>query len=81
MFQNLDLPFTAVGLDGAPALVQLLKKYKVVMHAAGPFSFTTKQMVEAFLQYGHFLPEYQTRASAYGEHLVLEYPEYREKRL
>jgi short subunit dehydrogenase-like uncharacterized protein len=51
-----QLPYRVFDLDDTAALLNALKEVKVVIHAAGPFQFTAKQMVEACLQTGtHYL--------------------------
>ncbi len=53
---RLDLPFRVFDLDDKEALYTALKEVKLVVHAAGPFQFTAKQMVEACLHTGtHYL--------------------------
>ena len=53
---KLNLPFKIFSLDDTVALHAALKEVKVVIHAAGPFQFTAKQMIEACLQTGtHYL--------------------------
>lgn len=53
---KLNLPYKVIDLNDTPALVAALKEVKVVVHAAGPFQFTAKQMVEACLKTGtHYL--------------------------
>ena len=47
---KLDLPYKVIDLNDTPTLVAALKEVKVVVHAAGPFQFTAKQMVEACLE-------------------------------
>ena len=47
---KLNLPFKIFSLDDTVALHAALKEVKVVIHAAGPFQFTAKQMIEACLQ-------------------------------
>lgn len=42
-------PFEVVDLNDPSALTQLLRKGKVVIHCAGPFQTTAKQMVDACL--------------------------------
>lgn len=49
---KLNLPYKVIDLNDTPTLVAALKEVKVVVHAAGPFQFTAKQMVEACLQTG-----------------------------
>jgi short subunit dehydrogenase-like uncharacterized protein len=52
----LQLPFRVFNLDDNASLVNALREVKVVIHAAGPFQFTAKQMIEACLQTGtHYL--------------------------
>ena len=48
--QETGYPFEAVDLDDAAALTALLRKGRVVIHCAGPFQFTAKQMVNACLE-------------------------------
>ncbi len=56
MAQKLGLPFRVFDLNDTTALYAALKEVKVVLHAAGPFQHTAKQMVEACLQTGtHYL--------------------------
>ncbi len=53
---KLQLPFRIVDLNDSIALLAALKEVKVVIHAAGPFQFTAKQMIEACIQTGtHYL--------------------------
>jgi len=53
---NLNLPYRILDLNDTVALQNALKEVKAVMHAAGPFYFTAKQMVEACLQTGaHYI--------------------------
>ena len=47
---KLSLPYKVIDLDDTPALLAALKEVRVVVHAAGPFQFTAKQMVEACLK-------------------------------
>lgn len=42
-------PYKVIDIDDGTALRSALKEVKVVIHAAGPFQFTAKQMVEACL--------------------------------
>ena len=49
---KLNLPYKVIDLNDTRTLVAALKEVKVVVHAAGPFQFTAKQMVEACLQTG-----------------------------
>ncbi len=50
--QKLGLPYKVIDLDDTPALLAALKEVPLVVHAAGPFAFTARQMVEACLQTG-----------------------------
>jgi short subunit dehydrogenase-like uncharacterized protein len=48
--EELTLDYVIVGLDHPEALDNLLKGQQLVIHAAGPFSKTAKQMVEACIR-------------------------------
>lgn len=51
-----QLPFLVFSLDDKEALLNALKDVAVVIHAAGPFRYTAKQMVEACIETGtHYL--------------------------
>lgn len=51
-----NLPFLVFDLDDQASLKFALKKVSLVVHAAGPFEFTAKQMVEACLETGtHYI--------------------------
>lgn len=53
---KLNLPYKIFDLDDRVALHAALKEVKAVIHAAGPFQFTARQMIEACLQTGtHYL--------------------------
>lgn len=53
---KLGFPCSIFNLDDTTALLAALKKVKVVVHAAGPFHHTARQMIEACLQTGtHYL--------------------------
>lgn len=53
---KLQLPYKIFDLNDTPSLIAALQSVKVVVHAAGPFQFTAKQMIEACLQTGtHYL--------------------------
>ena len=53
---KLHLPYRVFDLNDTVALIAALKEVKAVIHAAGPFHFTAKQMVDACLQTGtHYL--------------------------
>jgi len=47
---KLNFAYKVIDLNDTPALIAALKEVKVVVHAAGPFQFTAKQMVEACLK-------------------------------
>lgn len=56
MAEKLHLPFRIIDLNDRATLLAALKEVKVVIHAAGPFHNTAKQMIEACLQTGtHYL--------------------------
>lgn len=76
---ELSLPFFIVDLDDETALTRLLTPVRVVIHAAGPFRYTARQMVEACLktqthyldingdiQVFELLKAYHTKAEAAG---------------
>lgn len=48
--QDAGYPFEACDVDDPSALATLLRKAKLVIHCAGPFQDTAKQMVEACLE-------------------------------
>lgn len=50
--QKLGLPYKVIDLDDRAALTAALREVKLVVHAAGPFQFTAKQMVEACIETG-----------------------------
>ncbi len=53
---KLNLPYRIFDLDDENALYASLREVKVVIHAAGPFQYTAKQMIKACLQTGtHYL--------------------------
>lgn len=53
---KLNLPFRIFDLDDETALLEALKEVKLVLHAAGPFQYTAKQMIEACLKTGtHYI--------------------------
>ena len=53
---RLNLTYKVIDLNDSPALLTALKEVKVVVHAAGPFQYTAKQMIDACLQTGtHYL--------------------------
>ncbi|MFV5471806.1 saccharopine dehydrogenase NADP-binding domain-containing protein [Acinetobacter baumannii] len=54
--QELGLGYKAFGLDNVDAVSEQLKGFKLVMHCAGPFSATSKPMMEACIKAGaHYL--------------------------
>lgn len=54
--QELGLTYQAFGLDNVEAVSEHLKGFKLVMHCAGPFSATSKPMMEACTKAGaHYL--------------------------
>ena len=44
---ELQLPYRIVDLDDKAALENALSEVKLVLHAAGPYVYTAKQMIEA----------------------------------
>ncbi len=53
---KLQLPFRVIDLNDEATLLAALQEVKAVIHAAGPFQFTAKQMIEACLKTGtHYL--------------------------
>ncbi len=53
---ELQLPYLIINLDDKAALEKALQQVKLVLHAAGPYVFTAKQMIEACLQTGvHYI--------------------------
>lgn len=53
---KLNLPYKVVDINDAPTLEAALKEVKVVVHCAGPFDVTAKQMVDACLKTGvHYI--------------------------
>ena len=53
---ELKLPYAIIDLEDAAQLKAALQQVNVVVHAAGPFAHTAKQMIEACLQTGtHYL--------------------------
>ena len=54
--QELGLTYQAFGLDNVEAVSEHIKGFKLVMHCAGPFSATSKPMMEACIKAGaHYL--------------------------
>lgn len=54
--ESLQLPWQVIDLNDALSLTAALKGINVVIHAAGPFADTARQMIEACLQTGtHYL--------------------------
>jgi short subunit dehydrogenase-like uncharacterized protein len=53
---KLNLPYRIFDLDDTPSLLAALQEVKVVLHTAGPFQYTARQMIEACLQTGtHYI--------------------------
>ncbi len=53
---ELQLPYRIIDLDDKAALENALSEVKLVLHAAGPYVYTAKQMIEACLQTGvHYI--------------------------
>lgn len=53
---KLNLPYKVIDLDDTPALEAALREVKIVVHAAGPYDFTARQMVNACLRTGtHYI--------------------------
>ena len=53
---ELQLPYRIVDLNDAEQLKKILSEVKIVLHCAGPFSATAKQMIDACLATGvHYL--------------------------
>ena len=53
---ELQLPYRIIDLDNKAALESALSEVKLVLHAAGPYVYTAKQMIEACLQTGvHYI--------------------------
>ncbi|MGB8190652.1 MAG: saccharopine dehydrogenase NADP-binding domain-containing protein [Chitinophagaceae bacterium] len=54
--EKLQLPYKIINLNDAAALEDALTDCKLVIHAAGPFQYTAKEMVEACLKTGtHYI--------------------------
>jgi short subunit dehydrogenase-like uncharacterized protein len=53
---ELQLPYRIIDLDNKQQLENALSEVKLVLHAAGPYVYTAKQMIEACLQTGvHYI--------------------------
>ena len=53
---ELQVPYRIVDLDDAVQLEKALSEVKLVLHAAGPYVYTAKQMIEACLKTGvHYI--------------------------
>ncbi len=53
---QLNLPFRIVDLNDKEGLKKIVSEVKVVLHAAGPFKFTSKPMINACIETGtHYL--------------------------
>ena len=56
MAERLGLRYKVVDLNDTVALENALTEHELVLHAAGPFEFTAKQMIDACLQTGtHYI--------------------------
>ncbi|HSN59517.1 MAG TPA: saccharopine dehydrogenase NADP-binding domain-containing protein, partial [Ferruginibacter sp.] len=56
MAKELNLTYRVISLDNEKELIAVLKEVKLVLHAAGPFQYTAKQMADACLKSGtHYL--------------------------
>ena len=54
--EELQLPYRIIDLDDSEKLQKALSTVKLVLHAAGPYIYTAKQMIEACLQTGvHYI--------------------------
>jgi short subunit dehydrogenase-like uncharacterized protein len=54
--EKLNLTYKVIDLDDTTALNAALSQVKLVVHAAGPFQFTAKQMIDACLSAGvHYI--------------------------
>src|SRR2546423_6243627 len=54
--KRLNFPYRVIELDDTTNLKAALRDVKVVVHAAGPFQFTARQMIDACLETGtHYL--------------------------
>jgi short subunit dehydrogenase-like uncharacterized protein len=53
---ELQFPYRIIDLDNKAALENALSEVKLVLHAAGPYAYTSKQMIEACLKTGvHYI--------------------------
>ncbi len=53
---ELQLPYRIIDLDDTEQLQKALSEVRLVLHAAGPYVYTAKQMIEACLQTGvHYI--------------------------
>lgn len=56
MARELNLSYRIINLDKEDELVAVLKEVKLVLHAAGPFHYTARQMADACIKTGtHYL--------------------------
>ena len=54
--EELQLPYRIIDLNDSEQLQKALSEVKLVLHAAGPYAYTAKQMIEACLQTGtHYI--------------------------
>lgn len=74
--EQLQLPYLVFDLDDTEEVARHLKPFKVVLHCAGPFIYTSKPMVEACLKaQTHYLDitgEYQVFEEVYKRHTRAE---------
>jgi short subunit dehydrogenase-like uncharacterized protein len=57
--KELNLPFLIFELEDKAALLAALKQVPLVLHAAGPFQYTARQMIVALFGNKHTLYRYQ----------------------
>ena len=56
MAKELNLSYRVIDLDKEEELISVLQEVKVVLHAAGPFNNTARQMADACIKTGtHYL--------------------------
>jgi short subunit dehydrogenase-like uncharacterized protein len=54
--EKLSVPYKVIDLNDEVALIDALQRVKVVVHAAGPYHLTAKQMIDACLKTGtHYI--------------------------
>lgn len=47
---QLQMPYKVIDLNDAPTLQKALREVQAVLHAAGPFQFTAREMIDACLK-------------------------------